>query len=113
VERDGSVTSRLRAVDPVWWWVRENFKLPSLLTIAGCVLTAAAWLYMQHVDLVELKKHDPGPKLESIAAQLTAVLQAQSAMQQRLNDFADRIDEQERRWERAEQIASAPPRHRR
>lgn len=108
-----SVTSRLKVADPLWWWLRENFKLPSIITIAGCLITSAAWLYTQHADLVQLKAHDPGPQLEAIAGKLSAVLQAQSAMQQRLDDFADRIDSQERRWERVESIAAAPPPRRR
>lgn len=105
-----SVTSRLKVADPLWWWLRENFKLPSLITIAGCLLTSAAWLYTQHADLVQLKAHDPGPELKAIAEQLAAVLRSQSAMQQRLDDFALRIDAQERRWERVESIAETPPR---
>jgi hypothetical protein len=108
----GSVTGVLKRKDPVWWWLRENFRLPSLVAIAGCLVTSAAWIYSQHLDLDQLKKHDPGPKLEEIAGQLSAVLQAQSAMQQRLEDFGDRIDRQERRWERVDQVAEATPRKR-
>jgi hypothetical protein len=108
----GSITGVLRRVDPVWWWLRENFRLPSLVAIAGCLLTSAAWIYSQHMDLEQLKKHDPGPQLAAIATQLSAVLQAQSAMQQRLEDFGERIDRQEARWDRVDQIATEPPRPR-
>lgn len=110
-----SVTAVLKAADPLWWWLRENFKLPSVLALVGCLVTAGGWIYTQHQDLEQLKKHDPGPKLEEIAGQLSAVLQAQSAMQQRLEDFGDRIDRQERRWERVDQVADqagSPPRRR-
>jgi hypothetical protein len=105
----GSITGALRRIDPVWWWLRENFRLPSLVAIAGCVVTSAAWIYSQHLDLEQLKKHDPSAKLEEIAGQLSAVLQAQSAMQQRLEDFGDRIDRQEARWDRVDQVAEATP----
>lgn len=108
-DQQGSITGVLRRVDPVWWWLRENFRLPSLVAIAGCVVTSAAWIYSQHLDLDQLKKHDPGPKLEEIAGQLSAVLQAQSAMVQRLQDFGDRIDRQEARWDRVDQVAEANP----
>lgn len=104
-----SVTAILKATDPAWWWLRENFKLPSVVAIAVCVATAGAWIYTQHLDLEQLKKHDPGPKLEAIAEQLSAVLQAQSAMQQRLEDFGERIDRQEARWDRVDQVAQAEP----
>lgn len=104
-----SITAILKATDPAWWWLRENFKLPSLVAITGCLLTSAAWIYSQHLDLDQLKKHDPGPKLEEIAGRLSEVLQAQSAMQQRLEDFGERIDRQERRWERVDQVADATP----
>lgn len=104
-----SVTAILKATDPAWWWLRENFKLPSLVAIAVCIATSAAWIYAQHLDLQQLKTHDPGPKLEAIAAQLSEVLQAQSAMQQRLEDFGQRIDRQEARWERVDQVAQADP----
>lgn len=111
-----SITAILKATDPAWWWLRENFKLPSLVAIAACVATAAAWIYSQHLDLEQLKKHDPGPKLEEIAGQLSAVLQAESAMKARLEDFGERIDRQEARWERVDQVAEtmpAPPRRKR
>jgi hypothetical protein len=111
-EHGHSVTAILKATDPAWWWLRENFRLPSLVAIAGCMVTSAAWIYSQHLDLQQLKKHDPGPKLEEIAGQLSAVLQAQSAMQQRLEDFGERIDRQERRWERVDEVAEATPRKR-
>jgi hypothetical protein len=103
-----SVTAILKRSDPLWWWLRENFRLPSLIAIATCVLTATAWIYTQHLDLRLLKEHDPGPKLEEIAGQLSAVLQAQSAMQQRLEDFGQRVDRQEHKWERVEEVAAAP-----
>lgn len=108
-EHTHSVTATLKAADPVWWWLRENFRLPSLVAIAGCLVTSAAWIYSQHLDLEQLKKHDPGPKLEAIAEQLSQVLQAQSAMQQRLEDFGQRIDRQEARWDRVDQVAQAEP----
>lgn len=104
-----SVTARLKRADPAWWWLRENFKLPAVLTIAGCVLSSGAWLWTQHTDLVELKSHDPGPKLEAIAGELAELLRTQAVMQQRLEDFAQRIDAQERRWEHVEEVADAPP----
>ena len=104
-----SVTSILRRSDPLWWWLRENFKLPSLLALLACVATSAGWIYTQHLDLRLLKEHDPGPKLQEIAGQLSEVLQAQSGMRQRLEDFGDRIDRQERKWERVEAVAAAPP----
>ncbi len=103
-----SLTALLKATDPVWWWLRENFKLPSLVAIAGCLVSSAGWIFSQHLDLRLLKEHDPGPKLEQIAGQLSQVLQAQSAMQQRLEDFGQRIDRQDQKWQRVEEAAEMP-----
>lgn len=100
-----AVTSLLKRYDPLWWWLRENFKLPSIITIAGCLLTSAAWLYTQHTDLTLQQKRDPEPHLQVIEAQLSEVLQAQSAMKQQLADFGQRIDRQDQKWQRAEEAA--------
>jgi hypothetical protein len=111
---DPGATGILKRQAPLWWWLRENFKLPALGAIAGCILSAGAWLWSQHVDLEQLKnRDDPKPALARIEAQLSEVLQAQSAMKQQLADFGERIDRQDQKWARVEDAAEirVPRRH--
>ena len=112
MEREPSLTARLKRADPLWWWLRENFRLPSIVVILACAGSSWAWLYSQHSDLVALKRRDPTRQLEAIAGQLSTVLQKQSAMNQRLEDFSQRIEAQERRWEHVEVVAESPHRRR-
>jgi hypothetical protein len=104
-EEEGPLTRRLRKLDPTWWWLRAHFPLPSLATIGGVFVTAGLWIWSQHADLQDLKKHDPTPALAQISTQLSAVLETQAAMKQQLADFGRRIDEQDHKWERVEEAA--------
>lgn len=110
---DGGATGILKRQAPLWWWLRENFKLPAIGTLAGCIVTAGVWIGSQHADLQQLKKQ--GPALERIEAQLSEVLQSQSAMKQQLADFGERIDRQDQKWARVEDAAEirVPRRHQR
>ena len=102
---EGPLTRRLRKLDPTWWWLRAHFPLPSLATIAGVLAAAGLWIWSQHADLEDLKKHDPAPALAQISTQLAAVLETQAAMKQQLADFGRRIDQQDEKWARVEDAA--------
>jgi hypothetical protein len=102
---EGPLTRRLRKLDPSWWWLRAHFPLPSLATIAGVLLSAGLWIWTQHADLQDLKKHDPAPALAQIDAKLSTVLETQAAMKQQLADFGQRLDQQDLKWARVEDAA--------
>jgi hypothetical protein len=111
---DPGATGILKRKAPLWWWLRENFKLPAIGAIAGCIVSAGAWIWSQHADLEQLKgREDPKPALERIDAKLSEVLQAQSGMKEQLADFGKRIDRQDQKWARVEDAADIriPRRH--
>jgi len=113
-ELDASATAVLKRYAPGWAWLRENFKLPAILTLAGVFVAAGSWIWSQHAALERLEgREDPQPHLERIEAKLGTILEAQAAMHQQLADFGRRIDEQQRKWDRVEEVAESriPRRH--
>jgi|GEM_PF-5225685 len=102
---DETATQVLRRISPAWGWARENFKLPALVTIGGLLVSSGGWIFWQRSDIEALKKRDPTAHLERIEAQLSEVLQTQSAMKQQLADFGQRIDRQDQKWLRVEEAA--------
>lgn len=102
---EGPLTRRLRQLDPAWWWLRAHFPLPSIGAIGGILVSAGLWIWSQHADLQDLKKHDPAPALAQIDTKLSAVLETQAAMKQALTDFGRRIDQQDQKWQRVEEAA--------
>ena len=103
----GSVTSLLKRVDPAWWWLRANFKLPSLAVIASLVACAGGWLLHEHLALGELaKRPDLGPQIAGLAARLDADEKAWA-------DHNGRIEALERWQDRVTNVAESPPRRRR
>jgi hypothetical protein len=99
-------TGILKRRAPVWWWLRKNFTLPVVLTIAGVVLAAGKGYLDGRADLRDLKRRDPGPQLERIAHQVDQVLQSQAAMKQQLVDFNRRVAAQEDEWKIVHQAAA-------
>ena len=99
----GSVTSLLRRVDPAWWWLRENFKLPSLAAIAGVIATAGLWLYHQRADLRDLQAQI---KTMATSDQVNGVSESLKALSVQLDDQADRLDRLERNWDDAGRVAA-------
>jgi hypothetical protein len=109
-----TATAVLRRVAPAWAWVRHNFTLPAVLAIAALVVSSTSWMWAQHVSLTRLEaREDPKRQLERIEARLGQILQTQAAMGQQLADFGRRVDEQQRKWERVEEVAEIriPARH--
>lgn len=103
----GSITSLLKRADPVWWWLRENFKLPSLAAIAGIVATAGLWLYNQRADL-----HAMQSQLQTLATsdQVAALDRSLVGIRADLDDHAGRIDRIERYLDQAHAVALERPR---
>lgn len=107
-----TATGALRRLSPGWAWVRENFRWPSLLTIATLALAGAGSILQQRAELLELKRNQP--KLEKISEQLSQVLQEQAGMREQLRDLGGQVDEQKQKWERVEEAAAIRiPRRRR
>ena len=102
-----STTVVLRRLSPAWAWVRDNFKLPALLAIAGIVAGAGSWLWQQQLELAQLKKSmfDPRPRLETLERD-------QAALRQQLDDLQPRVEQQDENWARVYGIAAEPARRR-
>lgn len=95
----GSVTSLLKRTDPLWWWLRENFKLPSLLTIGGLLVSGGAWLWTEHAALRDLQGRVAAIKVGALDARLNTLELHQAVLAPRLNEFDRRIGAQEHEWQ--------------
>lgn len=101
-----TATTVLRQLAPGWAWVRQNFTLPAMLAIGALVASSTSWIWAQHVSLTRLEaREDPKPHLERIEARLGQILEKQAAMGQQLADFGRRVDEQQHKWDRVEEVA--------
>lgn len=92
----GSVTAILKRTDPLWWWLRENFKLPSLISLAVVLAGAGSWIYVQRSDLAGIETAIKG---------LATTAQV-AALGEKLDDQGDRLDRLERNWDDAGRVAA-------
>lgn len=99
----GSVTALLKRTDPLWWWLRENFKLPSLAAIASVVAGSVLWIYNQRADLRALQAQQ---KTLATSDQVAAVQSSLEAIRTQLDDHGDRLDRLERNWDDAGRVAA-------
>ena len=109
----GPLTRRLRRLDPTWWWLRENFKLPSLGAIGALVLSAGGWIWSQHMALEHL-----AGKLEGLAtaAQVQELAGKLEVLRSQGDDQDERLGRLEQQWDRVTRVADEPiplGRHRR
>jgi hypothetical protein len=104
---DGPLTRRLRRLDPTWWWIRENFKLPSLGAIAGVLATGGVWIWHQHTDLVALEEQLKGLATADQVRELAAHV---DRLGDQLGDQGDRIERLEVNWDRVTEVAEIPVR---
>lgn len=105
-EDASSVTAVLKRGAPAWWWLRENFRPPSIAAIAGVVVTAGGWIWHEHAALEELGEHQKGLATSAQVAELKSSL---DAIRTALEDHGDRIARIERYLDGAHQIALEPP----
>lgn len=107
---EGPLTRRLRRLDPTWWWLRENFKLPSLATIAGVLASAGVWIWSQHTALERL-----AGKLDGLATadQVAALAGSVNVLRAQVGDQGDRLDRLERNWDDAGRVLDQYPARRR
>ncbi len=111
-DAEGSVTAILKRADPLWWWLRENFKLPSLAAIASVLAGSGLWLYHQRADLRDLQAQI---KTLATSDQQNGIAESLKALSVQLDDQAARLDRLERNWDDAGRVAAetAPRRPRR
>lgn len=97
---DPSATAVLRRVAPGWAWLRENFKLPALLTIGGLLVGAGSFLLSEHLAIRELDHKLAGLRVPHALEQRVNTLELQqAALPERLNEFDRRIAAQEHEWQ--------------
>lgn len=99
----GSITSLLKRADPVWWWLRENFKLPSIAVILSIAGGAGAWIYTQRADLHALQAQQ---KTLATSDQVAGVASSLEGLRVQLEDQAGRLDRLERNWDDAGRVAA-------
>jgi len=86
---------------PALAWLRQNFTLPAVVTIAGLVAGGSAWLWNQHEAIKELQRRpDLGPQLAGLAARLD-----QDERNLLAGRYEERIAKMEGYWEDAGKIA--------
>jgi Tfp pilus assembly protein PilO len=87
----------------MWWWLRENFKLPSLAAIASVVAGSGLWIYNQRADLHALQAQQ---KTLATSDQVATVQSSLEALRTQLEDQGDRLDRLERNWDDAGRVAA-------
>ncbi len=106
-------TQTLRRLAPGWAWLRDNFKLPAVLSIAGVILVGGVGYLEQRADLKAIRKADPTQRLERLEAKLTRLLEDHAADRRQLQDLAAEVAYQRAEWDRVEKVAEAEPAPRR
>lgn len=107
-------TQTFRRLSPGWAWLRANFSLPAVLSIAGVILVAGVGYLDQRSDLKAIRKADPTKRLDRLEADIKLLLEQRAADRQQLDDLAKEVAAQRAQWDRVEQVAeTAPPRLRR
>lgn len=95
-----STTSILRRRAPVWAWLRENFKLPAVLTISSLVIAGGGYIVSLKTRVVVLET-----KVVPFVAGQVEVAAIRATMEQ----HEHRISELETDFGHARQIAGDPP----
>jgi hypothetical protein len=105
VREDGS-TTQLRRLAPWAAWLRANFSLPSVLTIAGVIGSALLYIVNLRTRVVVLE-HEVTHIVQ--VAPDEAIL---AAAKERLADHEQRIGRLEHDWDDARELAGTEPRPR-
>jgi predicted signal transduction protein with EAL and GGDEF domain len=108
VSFDPSATAALKRASPFWAWVRSTLTLPiaigMLVACLGVLVTALVEFRNLRNDVTELAK-----SFKVAEGQGERI----AALQQRIDDLAEQVQEQQRRWDRVERAADMPIRRRR
>lgn len=102
-EEDHTTTTTLRRIAPAWAWLRENFRLPAVLTIAGVLIGWAADRFSLSARVSVLEDH--WHTIEKTAAVTTQV----AVQNQRIDDLGERVGSLEKDWNDARNAAALPP----
>lgn len=108
-----SPTQNLRRLAPGWAWLRENFSLPAVLSLAGIVLAAGVGYLEQRADLKAIRNADPTARLERLETDVKTLLEQHAADRQQLQDLAGEVAAQRAQWDRVEKVAESAPASRR
>lgn len=102
-EEDHTTTATLRRVAPAWAWLRENFKLPAVLTICGVLIGWALDRFSLSARVTVLEQH--WHTIERVVPDSAAA----AALNQRVDDLDGRIGRIETNWDDARNAAALPP----
>lgn len=97
-----SATEVLRRVSPAWYWVRQNFTLPAVLTIAGVMVSAAGYIISLRTRVIVLQTE------VTHIVQVAPDRAALAAISQRVDDHEQRIARLEGDWDHAGQVGAQP-----
>jgi hypothetical protein len=117
-ELDPAASAVFRRVAPAWWWLRENFKWPALVTIAGVLVTSFGFLESQHLAIVRLSDQvaalpKPAPvDLSGVYARLDSLEQWRAGAEAHKVDQDEHIAGLESVVYRATAVAESTPWHR-
>jgi len=104
-----NATQTLRRLAPGWAWLRANFSLPAVLSLAGVVLAAGVGYLDQRADLKAIRKADPTARLEHLEADLKTLLEDRAADRQQLQDLAAEVAAQRAQWAHVARVAGTAP----
>jgi hypothetical protein len=108
-DADPTATATFRRVAPGWAWLRDNFSLPAVLSIAGIVIAAGVGYLEQRADLKAIRNADPTQRLERLEADVKTLLEQHAADRQQLQDLAVEVAAQRAQWDRVEKVAESVP----
>lgn len=117
-DADQGATAIMRRVAPVWWWLRENFKWPAVVTIAGMLVTSGGFLLSQHLAIIRLSDQvaaiprPPPVDLSGITARLDGIERWRAAAEAHNSDQDGHISSLESVVYRATAVADSTPWHR-
>lgn len=103
-----TTTVTLRRIAPVWAWLRENFKLPAVLTI---LLIIGGWVvdrFTLSARVTVLEEH------WHIIERVVPDQAEHAALKERVDGIDERLGRVEKNWDDASKAADLPPsrRHR-
>ena len=100
-------TAEFRRIAPVWAWLRSQFSVTSVLTIAGVITGMGGWAVSLQTRVVVLEHEIT--HVVTIAVDKASLAQ----LTQEVSDHDARISRLEKDWDDAREMAGSAPRPRR
>lgn len=107
---DTTATGVLKRTAPVWYWLREQFSLTSVLAIAGIVVTAGGIIINLNTRVVVLERVI---KVVPDSSQLVELRTKVEGHEERIHRLEDDWDYASHVLEQSDQLNNRPPRGRR